>query len=291
MQSAANGSAGYAGTQPTKPPNWHGLIAWDMLFNALATGLFLAAALCEFAAPNVIASIARVVYPVALLLLVADLGCLVIDLGDPSRFHHMLRVFKPSSPMSLGTWSLTVFSLPLAALVANDWLIAPFTPDWLHALLVALAVVPAVLSMSYKGVLFSTSAQPGWRDARWLGAFHTSSAFGLGCAGLLVVTLLFADERAATILRAATALSLFLSLLPMTLLWVNLRSPLAGRCAIASPAFAIGLFALGVILPLILLGVGGWFLLLLAGLLILFANLLMRGALVMIPHELINLRS
>ena len=43
---------------------------------------------------------------------------LVLDLGDPLRFHHMLRVFKPSSPMSLGTWSLTVYSLPLTLIVA-----------------------------------------------------------------------------------------------------------------------------------------------------------------------------
>ena len=45
---------------------------------------------------------------------------LVSDLGDPLRFHHMLRVFKPSSPMSLGTWSLTVYSLPLTLIVAIE---------------------------------------------------------------------------------------------------------------------------------------------------------------------------
>ena len=32
-----------------------------------------------------------------------DLLFLVLDLGDPLRFHYMLRVFKPSAPMSLGT--------------------------------------------------------------------------------------------------------------------------------------------------------------------------------------------
>ena len=45
---------------------------------------------------------------------------LVLDLGDPLRFHHMLRVFKPSSPMSLGTWSLTAYSLPLTLIVAIE---------------------------------------------------------------------------------------------------------------------------------------------------------------------------
>jgi hypothetical protein len=34
---------------------------------------------------------------------------LVHDLGRPSRFYNMLRVFKPSSPMSVGSWLLSVY--------------------------------------------------------------------------------------------------------------------------------------------------------------------------------------
>jgi len=34
---------------------------------------------------------------------------LIADLGRPERFHHMLRVAKPSSPMSVGTWILTAY--------------------------------------------------------------------------------------------------------------------------------------------------------------------------------------
>ena len=36
----------------TKAPNWHGLVALDMLFNNLTTGLFLVAALGELVAPE-----------------------------------------------------------------------------------------------------------------------------------------------------------------------------------------------------------------------------------------------
>ena len=35
---------------------------------------------------------------------------LIVDLGDPKRFHHMLRVWKPSSPMNLGSWTLTAYT-------------------------------------------------------------------------------------------------------------------------------------------------------------------------------------
>ncbi|EPX63869.1 Formate dehydrogenase O putative subunit [Cystobacter fuscus DSM 2262] len=34
-------------------------------------------------------------------------GLLIYDLGRPERFLHMLRVFRPTSPMNLGTWILS----------------------------------------------------------------------------------------------------------------------------------------------------------------------------------------
>ena len=111
---------GYLTQDVTKVPGWHGLVAWDLLFNNLTTGLFLFAAVGELASPGLLGPVARAAYPVALVLLLTDLMMLVLDLGDPLRFHHMLRVFKPSSPMSLGTWSLTVYSLPLTLIVAIE---------------------------------------------------------------------------------------------------------------------------------------------------------------------------
>src|SRR6266480_1521778 len=118
IEAIAPRGAGYAAGPVTKAPAWHGLVAWDMLFNNLTTGLFLAAGLGELAASEVFTPLAWAAYPLALALLLTDLVCLVLDLGDPLRFHHMLRVFKPTSPMSLGTWCLTVYSLPLTVAAA-----------------------------------------------------------------------------------------------------------------------------------------------------------------------------
>src|ERR1700753_2775708 len=117
--SPARGSeTGYENMPVTKVPGWHGIIAWDALLNGMATGLFLAAAVSELAAPAILMRAAKVAYPIALVLCLVDLGLLVLDLRDPWRFHHMLRSFKPSSPMSFGTWCLTIFSLPLTAAAA-----------------------------------------------------------------------------------------------------------------------------------------------------------------------------
>ena len=74
---------GYANTRMTKPAEWHGLVAADVFLNNLATGLFLVAATGDLGIPGALAALARLAYPVALFCLLADLVCLIIDLGDP----------------------------------------------------------------------------------------------------------------------------------------------------------------------------------------------------------------
>jgi hypothetical protein len=41
-------------------PGWYGTIAWDALLNGMATGLFMAAAVSELAAPAVFTPVAKV---------------------------------------------------------------------------------------------------------------------------------------------------------------------------------------------------------------------------------------
>ena len=89
----------YAGNQGAGVARHHRL---DALLNGMATGLFLAAAVSELAAPAVFMRVAKVAYPVAFVLLIVDLGLLVLDLGDPLRFHHMLRVSSPARPCRWG---------------------------------------------------------------------------------------------------------------------------------------------------------------------------------------------
>src|SRR6201996_7338839 len=215
---------GYENMTVTKVPGWHGIIAWDALLNGMATGLFLAAAIGELAAPAVFMRVAKVAYPVALLLLLVDLGLLVMDLGDSLRFHHMLRVFKPGSPMSLGTWCLTIFSLPLTAAAAFS-LLAQLGWDfeWARLLAVLVGLLPGFASAAYKGVLLSTNAQPGWKDARWMGGYLTNSALLMGCAELLILSALMGQTQATAILRTAVLVLLVLNVIPLVLLFQNLR--------------------------------------------------------------------
>ncbi len=68
---AAGTEIGYANIPITKAPDWHGTIAWDALLNGMATGLFLAAAISELAAPEIFTRVAKVAYPISLVLLTA----------------------------------------------------------------------------------------------------------------------------------------------------------------------------------------------------------------------------
>jgi hypothetical protein len=225
---------GYLSQDVTKVPGWHGLVAWDLLFNNLTTGLFLFAAVGELAAPALLGPVARVAYPVALVFLLTDLLMLVSDLGDPLRFHHMLRVFKPSSPMSLGTWSLTVYSLPLTLIVAIETAqVLHLLPtgsmalEWVRMSLVVFGLIPAFGSLAYKGVLFSTCSQPGWKDARWLGGWMANSALSLGCAELLAVSVLTGYARAAAALSTIAAVLAVLSLIPTGFVFLEIRETVA----------------------------------------------------------------
>jgi hypothetical protein len=277
---------GYANSTIPKVPGWHGIIAWDALLNGMATGLFLAAAISELAAPAVFMRVALVAYPIALVLLLVDLGLLVLDLGDPLRFHHMLRVFKPGSPMSLGTWCLTIFSLPLTA-AAGLSLLAELGWDfeWARLSAVVLALLPGFGSAAYKGVLLSTNAQPGWKDARWMGGYLTNSALLMGCAELLILSALMGQTPAITILHTAFIVLLALNVIPLGLLFADLR-PAHALLYTREQQWRVGsLIAAGALVPLGLMLLKGGLLFILVAVIVLLANSwLVRFVYVKIPH-------
>jgi len=277
---------GYADRTVTKAPNWHGLVVLDTLFNNMTTGLFLVAALGELAAPALFAAVARVAYPIALALLLADLACLVLDLGDPLRFHHMLRVFKPTSPMSLGTWCLTVYALPLTVLALLS-ILPTDAFDWLRRPAIILGLLPALGTAVYKGVLFSTTAQPGWKDARWLGGYLASSAVLLGAAQLVLLANLRGQPGAAHALRPTLELLLVVNAVTLGLVIRDVRATLARAYESATLSLLLLLVVGGgVLVPFFLLARGVSVGVTAAVLLILLAALLVRNELVRLPHLL-----
>jgi len=182
----------------TKAPPWHGWVTGDTFLLSLASGTFTVAALFVLLRPYEMDALARFAFYGVFPLMLADLVCLILDLGDPMRFHHMLRVFKPGSPMSIGVWSIAVFSLVAFLAFAATIL------ELSHAVLrtiAAFGLVPALVVASYKGVLFSTTAQPEWRKMRWLGAAFALSALSMGAATMLAIAASVGDFRAGRLAR------------------------------------------------------------------------------------------
>lgn len=287
-ETKAQGSAtGYTAERVTKAPDWHDLVAWDLLFNNLTTGLFLTAAVSELFEPEVFTRVAKVAYPLALVLLFVDLVCLVLDLGDPLRFHHMLRVFKPTSPMSLGTWCLTIYSFPLTVAAILSLLPAGWPAlEWVRKTAVVLAILPALGSAVYKGVLLSTNAQRGWRDARWLGGYLTSAALMLGSAEMLALSVFLGEEKATAILRIALIILLLLNLIPLYLL-VGELYPTLCQAYSRNKLYRLAALCLGggALLPLCLLLAGDTaFLVLTAVLVLLLGSLAIRFEIIRLPH-------
>jgi len=289
IESTSQGTAAaYADRLVTKAPNWHGLVALDVLFNNMSTGLFLVAALGELVAPADFRALARVAYPIALLLLTGDLVCLVLDLGDPLRFHHMLRVWKPGSPMSVGTWCLTAFAAPLTVLVATGLLPGGgAVPDAIRRLMLLAGMVPALGAAVYKGVLFSTSAQPGWSDARWLGGYLSNSALLLGTAALLFLATLMGEPRAVVVLRLVLMVMVVLNLAALGLLVAELRTSLSRahspRALVVLTALVVGA---GSLIPLLLLALGATRHIAGAAFFVLLGAAVARAEIVRLPHRL-----
>ncbi len=99
---------------------------------------------------------------------------LILDLGKPERFLNMLRMFKVTSPMSVGSWLLVAVggSTPIAAIDAwTGWI-----PGGKYARRTA-ALLGLPLS-TYTAALVSNTAIPVWHKAHRLLPF----VFGSGAA-------------------------------------------------------------------------------------------------------------
>jgi formate-dependent nitrite reductase membrane component NrfD len=116
----------------------------------------------------------------------ASAGLLVHDLGRPERFLNMLRVFRPTSPMSVGSWVLAG-----ASTLAGGAAFLARRRGLLRKLGDAAGLGSALLGLplaGYTAVLLANTAVPLWQGARrtlpvlFIGSSMSSAAsvFDLG---------------------------------------------------------------------------------------------------------------
>jgi DMSO reductase anchor subunit len=109
---------------------------------------------------------------------------LVHDLGRPERFLNMLRVFKPTSPLSVGSWILAPFGA-LSTLSAASHLTGRLRPVGTAAGLGAAVLGPPLAT--YTATLLCDTAVPAWHEAYrempfWFAGSAAAAAGGLAIA-------------------------------------------------------------------------------------------------------------
>jgi len=110
---------------------------------------------------------------------------LVVDLGKPKRWYNMLRVAKPTSPMSVGTWLISVFGPLTGAAALSD--LTGLLPGVGRLCEVTAGVLGPGVS-TYTAVLTADTAIPAWHEAwRELPViFAGGSAASAGAAAVLI---------------------------------------------------------------------------------------------------------
>jgi len=125
---------------------------------------------------------------------------LIKDLGRPERFLHMMRMFKVTSPMSVGSWILLASSGAANTAAALE-LLGILKPVKVMANAVSFLTGPPLAT--YTGALVANTAIPVWSEARdelpWL--FGASAAASAGAAAAIFTPV----EHAGPARRAAVA--------------------------------------------------------------------------------------
>jgi len=183
-----------------KPPVWRWEIASYFFLGGLSAGAYVLARMAARFGSKKYQEVTDIGTAIAATALVPCVPLLIHDLGDPKRFHYMLRVFKPKSPMSVGAWVLTGYSATLTLAALNQWRkssrkgqeISAFLPSGLvnvassatDAAADGIGVPMALLLAGYTSVLLSTTANPLWTRKIWLGAIFSSSAIASGAEAI-----------------------------------------------------------------------------------------------------------
>ncbi|HET9184521.1 MAG TPA: NrfD/PsrC family molybdoenzyme membrane anchor subunit [Solirubrobacterales bacterium] len=173
--------ASYYGRPIVKPPVWKPEIPFYFFSGGLAGASAVLAAAATFAGRP---ALARRAWAGAFVGVTVSPLLLIKDLGKPSRFLNMLRVFKVTSPMNVGAWLLLANggATSLAAglnLLDEDRRGGP--PEVLAALLGA----PLA---TYTAALVTHSAIPAWSEARAEMPFVFAASATASAVGAAILT-------------------------------------------------------------------------------------------------------
>jgi formate-dependent nitrite reductase membrane component NrfD len=253
-------------------PQWEWWIVVYFFAAGIAGGAYLVSSVIELVGGPADRPVARMGYYIAFAMLPICAVCLILDLGQPLRFWHMIlyrKTFLPwpvwDSPMSVGSYALLLFSLFstlsfLDALVETGrlpW--APLrrkysgTPRKIYAILGGLA---GFFLASYTGVLLAHTHLPAWANSPLLGALFLASGASTGAAAIVLGLLLAKTDIVGASwakLKQFDNLALILELVLLIALLVWLGSAASTLLSGVNGILLIGgTLLIGLLIPLVL---------------------------------------
>jgi len=195
--------------------NWGLLIVVYLFLGGLSAGLFFVAGLANYLEVDGQPAYTRIARMGALLApwpVAIGSGLLILDLGNWWRFYKLFTHFRWESPMSIGSYLLTIFT-GIAFVYAYSWLpeawrqkgFAKLPPTWKlvhrlnvdlsgHRKTIAMLGFPFAIGVGiYTGVLLgAVSGRPFW-NTNLVAQMFLFSALSSGAAALLLAMVL--DKR------------------------------------------------------------------------------------------------
>lgn len=213
---------GYYGIPPIKEHTWTWEIPVYFWLGGIGSGAHVVSTIARLMGHDDPAFIRSSRYITLVCMLLSPI-LLIMDLGRPERFYNMLRIVKWRSPMSMGTWGLSVFAsltgLVAASQAAEDGLLgrknilARFLAALPDRLIGTLAMPFGLFVGAYTGVLIALTSVPIWaRNAVLMGPLFITSAMSTGLSAIsFILHLLGAgEEKTLEGLRRAEKTSLLL---------------------------------------------------------------------------------
>ena len=173
--------------------SWGWPIIIYLFLGGLAGGAYIVAALADLCDIDDDKLIGKVGFTVALIGIIIGSICLIYDLGRPERFLNVLKVFKFTSPMSLGVWGVivfTIFSILSVLMIFGTskdaggiWKLGYYISLVIPRKAVnAIGLTVGVFLAGYTGVLLTETSRPFWSDTPFLGALFIASGISTAIA-------------------------------------------------------------------------------------------------------------
>jgi len=256
----------YYGIPPIKEHTWTWEVPVYFWLGGIGAGAHIVSAIAR-ALGHTDRAFLRTARYTTLITMILSPVLLIMDLGRPERFYNMLRIVKWRSPMSMGTWALTLFAqltgLVAVSQAAEDGLlgrgnVVARISDSIPARLLSVLALPFGFFVgAYTGVLIGATSVPMWaRNVVLMGPTFLSSALSTGLSAISFVLHLggWGERKTLEALRRAERISLVIeaSLIAASLIRMGRwGKPLYSKKL--APLFFGGTILGGIVAPLALL--------------------------------------